>query len=76
MQKFIRRLVLQLFVSAVDLAVEVFDGRGKIARHHLAHLVIERVKHGFGDIRFAAEKFGVRGGERVREDPPPAANVP
>ena len=66
-QKFVARPVLQLLVGAVYFAVEILDGRGQIARHHLAALVVQRIQHRFGNIGRIVTDFGVDDGEGVRE---------
>ncbi len=59
--------ILQLAVRAADLAVEVLDGGGEVARHHLRALVVQRPEHRLLDVGRVAEDLGVDDGERVGE---------
>ena len=60
--------LFELFVFAVDAVVEVFDGGGQIARHHLAHFVIEGVKDGLLRVDMPAEDAVFDADEGVRQD--------
>ena len=59
--------LLHFGVLAVQLTVEVLDGRGHVPRHHLADLVIERVQHRALHVNVPAVHLVFDDGKGVRQ---------